>query len=86
MVRTKTLKMGEINRKDIVEYFLKIGGTTEDEETFKGHFWEVTVGPQTSMKFNVLNIRNILVTFKIEEKEFDDFISAFNLSFLRGGG
>ena len=78
--------MGEINRKELVEYFLKFGGTTEDEKTFKGPYWEVIVGPQTWTTFNVLKIRHVLITFNIQEDKFDDFIDAFHLNFLRCGG
>jgi len=86
MLKTKTIKMGEINRKELVEYFLKFGGTTEDEETFKGPYWEVIVGPRTWTTFNVLKIRHVLITFNIQEDKFDDFIAAFHLNFLRCGG
>lgn len=86
MTKTKILEVGEINRKDFVEYFLKIGGVTEDKETFKGPYWEAIVGPQTWTKLGVLNIQRILITFNIEEDKFDDFIAAFRLNFLRCGG
>ena len=86
MLKTKTLKLGEIGRKELVEYFLKIGGITEDEKVYKGPYWEVTVGPQTWTKFSSLSIRQILITISVEDKMFDDFIAAFNLNFLRCGG
>lgn len=86
MLKTKTLKLGEIGRKELVEYFLKIGGITEDEKVFIGPYWEVTVGPQTWTKFSSLTIRHILITISVEDKMYDDFIAAFNLNFLRCGG
>lgn len=86
MLKTKTLRIGEITRKELVDYFLKIGGKTEDEETFKGPYWEVIVGFQEWTKFGSLNIKHILITFNIDENKLDDFIAAFNLNFLRCGG
>lgn len=86
MIKTKTLEIGEIDRKELVEYFLKIGGVTEDEETFKGPYWEAIVGPQTWTRFGVLNIQHVLLTLNIKEDKFDDFIAAFRLNFLRCGG
>lgn len=86
MAKTKTLKMGEINRTEFVKYFREIGGSTEDEEIFKGPYWEVIVGPQTWTRLGALNILNVLITFNINEDKFDDFVDAFQLIFLRCGG
>lgn len=86
MLKTQTFKMGEINRNELVEYFFKIGGATEDEETFKGPYWEVIVGPLIWTEYKMLKIRHVSITFNIEEDKFDDFIAAFHLNFLRCGG
>lgn len=86
MSKTKALKMGEIDRKELVKYFIEIGDITEDLEIFKGPYWEVIVGPQTWAKLGALNIQNVLITFNIKEDKFDDFIDAFRLNFLRCGG
>ncbi|MEL7647653.1 MAG: hypothetical protein AAGU76_06140 [Sedimentibacter sp.] len=85
-IKNVQMKMGEINRSELVEYFLKIGGETEDEETFKGPHWEVTVGPQILTRFGALNIRHVLISIKAEDNAFDDFMERFNLNFLRCGG
>lgn len=86
MLKTETLKLGEIGRKELVDYFLKVGGITEDDEVIKGTYWEVTVGSQTWTKFGSLRIRHILITISVEDKMYDDFIAAFRLNFLRCGG
>lgn len=85
-IKTVQIKIGEINRSELVQYFLKIGGETEDEETIKGPHWEVTVGPQILTRFGALNIRHVLITFKVEDNAFDDFMERFSLNFIRCGG
>lgn len=86
MIVTKTLEMGGIYRKDFIEYFLKIGGKTEDQETIKGYCWEVLVGPETCRMLGSIRIPQVLITFNVEEDKFDDFLAKFRLNFLRGGG
>lgn len=86
MLKTKTLEMGGIYRKDFVEYFLKIGGKTEDQETFKGYYWEVLVGSETWRMLGSLRMQHVLITFNVEEDKFDDFLAEFRLNFLRAGG
>ncbi|MFA9423005.1 MAG: hypothetical protein ACERLG_05480 [Sedimentibacter sp.] len=86
MIKTTIQNMGEINPKDLAEYFLKIGGKTEDEKTFKGPYWEIIIGPETWTKYSSLKIQHILITFNIEEDKFESFMDAFNLNFLRCGG
>jgi hypothetical protein len=86
MLKTKTLEMGGIFREDFVEYFLKIGGKTEDRETFKGYYWKVLVGSETWRTLGSLRICHVLITFKVEEDKLDDFLAEFRLNFLRAGG
>jgi hypothetical protein len=85
-IKTLSIKYGGIRRNEFIEYFLKIGGTLEDAEKIKGPFWEATVGHPTPAKFKSLNIQNVLVSITAEDDEFDDFIAAFQLNFLRCGG
>lgn len=86
MLKSKTLDMGGINRTDFTSYFLKIGGKTEDQATFKGSYWEVVVGPEKPAKLGRFNINRVLITFHVEEDTFDDFMAKFNINFLRAGG
>lgn len=86
MLKTKTLEMGGIYRKDFVKYFLAIGGKTEDQETFKGSYWEVLVGSETWTMHGSLRIQHIVITINVEEEKFDEFIAKFNLTFIRAGG
>jgi hypothetical protein len=85
-IKTLSIKFGGINRNEFIEYFLKIGGTSENDEKIKGSFWEANVGPHTPAKFKSLKIQNVLVTITAEDDKFDDFIAAFQLNFLRCGG
>lgn len=85
-IKTISIKFGGIRRNEFIEYFLKIGGTLEDDEKIKGPFWEATVGPHTSAKFKSLSIQNVLVSIAVEDDKFDNFIAAFQLNFLRCGG
>lgn len=86
MLKTKTLEMGGIYREDFIKYFLKIGGKTEDQETFKGSYWEVLVGSETWRMLGSLRIHHVLITFNVEEDKFDEFIAEFRFNFLRAGG
>jgi len=86
MVKSKTLETNGIYRKDFVEYFLKIGGKTEDQKTFKGSYWEALVGPESQKMLGSLKIHQVLITLNIEEDRFDEFLAKFHKSFLRAGG
>lgn len=86
MLKTKTLEMGGIYREDFVEYFLKIGGKSVDQETFKGHHWEVFVGPEIWRTLGSLSIHHVYITFIVEEDQFDDFLAEFHMNFLKAGG
>jgi hypothetical protein len=78
--------MGGIYREKFVEYFLLIGGKTEDQTNFKGQYWEVMVGPQIWKMHGSLRIHHVLITFNVEENKFDEFLAEFRLNFLRAGG
>ncbi len=86
MLKTKTLEMGGIFRKDFVEYFRKIGGKTEDKETFKGCYWEVLVGPEEWSALGSIRIPHVFITLNVEEDRFDEFLAGFRLNFLKAGG
>lgn len=86
MIKTKTLEMGGIFREELVAYFLKIGGRTEDRETFKGNNWEVQVGPEIWRKRGSLSLNHVSVTINVEEDNFDEFLAKFHLNFLKAGG
>lgn len=86
MIKTKTLEMGGIYREAFIEYFLEIGGKTEDQETMQGYYWGVLVGPETWKMLGSIRIPQVLITFNVEEDKFDDFLAKFRSNFLRGGG
>jgi len=86
MLKTKTLEMGGIYRKEFIEYFLKIGGKTEDQETFKGCYWEVLVGSEAWRMHGSLRIHHVFITLNVEEDRFDEFLAEFRLNFLKAGG
>lgn len=86
MLKTKTLEMGGIYRKDFVEYFLRIGGATEDQVTFTGDYWEVFVGEEIWRMLGSLRIHHVLITFNVDEDKFDEFLGKFRFNFIRAGG
>lgn len=86
MLKTKTFKMGGINRKEFVEYFLRIADETDDQGTFRGCGWEVLVGLETWSIHGSIKIPRVSITINVEEDKFEKFVSKFQLSFLRGGG
>lgn len=86
MLKSKTLQMGGFYRESFVEYFLKIGGITENHKTFKGPYWEALVGPQFWRKLGSLNIQHVIITIKAEDDKFDEFLAEFRLNFLKAGG
>lgn len=86
MIVTKTLEMGGIYREDFIKYFLSIGGKTENQEVFKGPYWEVEVGYEVWSMMGSLKLHHTLITFHVEEDKFEEFISKFRLNFLRCGG
>ncbi|MBP1762097.1 MAG: hypothetical protein H6Q64_1639 [Firmicutes bacterium] len=86
MIKSKTLEMNGIYRKDFIEYFLKIGGKTEDQKTFKGCNWEALVGPESKKILGSFKIHQVLITLNVEEDKFDEFLAKFYKNFLRAGG
>jgi len=86
MLKTKTVEMGGIYREEFVRYFLKIGGKMENQEIFKGPYWNISVGPEIWRMLGSLRIHHVLITFNVEEDKFDQFLAEFRLNFLRAGG
>lgn len=86
MLKTTTLDMGGVYRDDFVKYFLHIGGKTEDQQKFKGSFWEVIVGPDAWKRLGSLRMNHVLVTLSAEEEKYDEFLAEFHLNFLKAGG
>lgn len=86
MFITKTLEMGGTKREEFIKYFLKIGGQAEDQETFKGDYWEAQIGPNDWRTLGSFKICKVLVTLKIEEEKFDEFLAQFRINFLKAGG
>jgi hypothetical protein len=86
MMKSKTLETNGIYRKDLVAYFLEIGGQTQDQITFKGSYWEALVNPETMKSRGSFKIHQVLITIHVEEDRFDEFLAQFYKAFLRAGG
>jgi hypothetical protein len=83
---TKTYDMGGTYRDEFVKYFLEIGGGTDDQVVFKGQYWEARVGSDILKPMGSLKINHVMVTFRVEEEKFDEFLARFHQRFLRAGG
>lgn len=86
MKKTITLEMGGIFRKYLVEYFLAIGGKTEDQEMYAGDYWNVQIGPEVWRSLGSIHLNHVSVTINVEEDKFDEFLAKFRLRFLQAGG
>lgn len=86
LLKTKTLEMGGIHRREFVEYFLQLADEAQEQETFKGCGWEVQVGQETWSSLGIYKICHVRITFQVEEELFDQVLSQFQLRFLRAGG
>ena len=86
MIKTQTLEMRGIYRRDFIKYFLKIGNKSIEDKVFKGDYWEVSLSEQTWINVGSLKIQRTFITFNVEEKYFDEFLATFRINFLRCGG
>lgn len=86
MRKKKTLEMRGTDREYFLEYFESIGESGEKEGSFSGPFWEVELSEQDYIFIGVMKFHRTFVTFNVEEDHFEEFISAFQMAFLRSGG
>jgi hypothetical protein len=84
--KSKLLEMRGTDRKYFVEYFEGIGDRGDNEGIFIGPFWEVELSEQDFVSLGVMKFPRTFITFSVEEEHFDEFISAFQMAFMRAGG
>lgn len=86
MRKEKLLEMRGTDRKYFVEYFEAIGDRGGKEGSFCGPFWEVELSEQDFVILGVMKFPRTFITFSVEEDRFDEFLSAFQMAFMRAGG
>ena len=86
MRKKKTLEMRGTDRKYFVEYFRAIAETGDGENHFAGSFWEVELSEQDFLSIGVMKFPRTWITFSVDEKRSDEFISTFQMAFMRAGG
>lgn len=86
MRKSKLLEMRGTDRKYFEEYFEAIGDRGDKEGSFSGPFWEVELSEQDFVILGVMKFPRTFITFSVEEECFDEFISAFQMAFMRAGG
>ena len=86
MRKKKTLEMRGTDRKYFVEYFRAIAETGDGENHFGGSFWEVELSEQDFVPIGVMKFPRTWITFSVDENRSEEFISAFQMAFMRAGG
>jgi hypothetical protein len=84
--KEKLLEMRGTDRKYFVVYFEAIGHRGDKEGSFCGPFWEVELSEQDFVILGVMKFPRTFITFSVEEDHFDEFLSAFQMAFMRAGG
>ncbi len=82
----KTMEMRGMKRKEIVDYFISIGGNDTMQGSLIGRGWEVEIGQEKAAKLGSFEIPSTNVKFQCEEELFENMIYAFRLRFLKAGG
>ncbi len=86
MRKKKTLEMRGTDRKYFVEYFRAIAETGDGYSHFGGSFWEVQLSEQDFVVLGVMKFPRTWITFSVDENRSEEFISAFQMTFMRAGG
>lgn len=80
------LEMRGMRRKEIINYFILLGGKHEADGKFTGPDWEVGIGEERLVALGSLEIPSTTVIFRCREDLLEKMVSAFRLKFLTAGG
>ena len=80
------LEMRTIKRDEFLNWFRQIGGIEGGDGFFEGPSWKAYIGETSKVKLGAMDFPVVYVRILVEEEEFEDFMKAFRLRFLRAGG
>ncbi|ODA42239.1 hypothetical protein [Desulfosporosinus sp. BG] len=81
-----SLEMRGMPHRDLEEYFLAIGGKYVGQGTYLGPNWEVKLSDEWTCRLRLIQIPATLVTFRVNEEDWQQIYNAFRLRFLSAGG
>jgi len=84
--RQQVIELRGVKREEFMDYFLALGGEDLGNGKIRGISWEVEIGSQEYLCLGTLELPSVRITFRVEEKSFHAFLSAFRMKFLKGGG
>ncbi|AFQ42266.1 hypothetical protein [Desulfosporosinus meridiei] len=85
-VKEYTLEMRGMPRRDLLEYFVSIGGKSDERGTLIGPNWQVDLSDTWLCQLGSIQVPATRVTFKVMEKDWTGILKAFRLRFLSAGG
>lgn len=80
------LDMRGMPRRDLVEYFIGLGGKQVGGRTYVFSNWEVELSEESTYTHGPIKIPATLVSFRVEEEDWPKIHKAFQLRFLSAGG
>lgn len=85
-VMEKVLEMGGMQRREIVDYIISIGGEDIGDGKYVGQDWVVEIGEEKLVSIGSLIITSTRVTFRCRKERLEQMVDAFRLRFLSAGG
>lgn len=82
----KVLEKRGIPRKELVDYFISIGGQYIGEGIYIGDKWQVKIGKESFCYMGSMKIKSTELIFYVEEEIIDEILYKFRLKFLSVGG
>jgi len=86
MTREEVLEMRGMRRKEILDYFTRIGGQDSGCGKFSGQNWEVEVSEENFIMFGSIKIPSTVVLFRGDDQTIEELITSFRFKFLSAGG
>ncbi|WP_318534941.1 hypothetical protein [Acetomicrobium flavidum] len=80
------LEMRTIKRDEFLDWFRQIGGIESDDGFFEGPFWKAYISEASKVKLGAMDFPVVYMRILVEDEQFENFMKAFRLRFLRAGG
>jgi len=85
-IKTYSLEMRGMPHRDLIEYFLSIGGKQVRQGTYLGPNWEVELSDEWTCTLVSIQVTATQVKFRVKEEDWPEIVKAFRLRFLSAGG
>ncbi|WP_432664017.1 hypothetical protein R9X47_26070 [Wukongibacter baidiensis] len=86
MSRIEKKLISGINRVYIIEYFISICSSYDNQGNFKGANWEVEVAKEEYRKLGSIELPSTQIVFRANEDLVNQMVDRFRIKFLSAGG